>query len=75
MYVSYSAGPPYLLERSDMVRVVNTWTTFVPRYDISDIYSVINIHVYRATYTMYIMSCMYIIVTCIFSVLCMFTCA
>ena len=35
-YVSCSAGPPYMLERSDMLRVVSTWTLFVPRYAYSN---------------------------------------
>ena len=63
VYVSYSAGPPYLLERSDMVRVVNTWTTFVPRY-IHDIN-----HLYTAH--TYILSHIYILVTCMYSILIM----
>ena len=27
----YSVGPPYILEKSDMSRLTNTWTKFVPR--------------------------------------------
>ena len=27
----FSVGPPYILERDDMLRLSNTWTTFVPR--------------------------------------------
>eukprot|EP01035_Chromulina_nebulosa_P018906 gene18906-24709_t len=27
----YSVGPPYLVERSDLVRITNSWTKFVPR--------------------------------------------
>eukprot|EP01034_Spumella_vulgaris_P035952 gene35952-44333_t len=26
----YSVGPPYIVEKSDMVRLAETWTTFVP---------------------------------------------
>lgn len=27
----YSVGPPYLVEKADMIRMAKTWTTFVPR--------------------------------------------
>lgn len=27
----YSVGPPYLLERDDLLRLTNSWTSFVPR--------------------------------------------
>ena len=27
----YSVGPPYLVQRGDLVRIAQTWTTFVPR--------------------------------------------
>lgn len=28
----YSVGPPYIAHRSDFIRIVESWTTFVPRY-------------------------------------------
>lgn len=28
---SYSVGPPYIMEKTDLHRVVNSWTKFVPR--------------------------------------------
>lgn len=28
----YSVGPPYILEKDDLLRLTDTWTTFVPRY-------------------------------------------
>ncbi len=27
----YSVGPPYIAHKADFIRIVNTWTTFVPR--------------------------------------------
>lgn len=27
----YSVGPPYLVEKSDLIRLAQSWTTFVPR--------------------------------------------
>lgn len=31
MYGIHSVGPPYLLERSDLKRLVGSWVQFVPR--------------------------------------------
>lgn len=28
----YSVGPPYIAHKADFIRIVNSWTTFVPRY-------------------------------------------
>ncbi len=28
----YSIGPPYIAHKSDFLRIVESWTTFVPRY-------------------------------------------
>lgn len=30
--LSHSVGPPYMVEKDDLLKLVNSWTAMVPRY-------------------------------------------